>query len=189
MNSLHVIAALLFPAGVGLAVLADPILALYPSGEFGDAAAVLRVLGLWVVFLAPSYVGASFLTGAGRLGLMASVNLIAIALQGLLLALWVPRHGAVGAACAALAAFAVVAMVQLQACRLLGVRVPWAALLRAAAAALAMGALLWPLREGPLYGSVPLGAAVYALLYFAMAPRDGLERRLLAEGRLLWRRA
>ena len=120
---------------------------------------------------------------------MVSVNLIAIAVQGLLLVFWVPGHGAVGAACAALAGLGVVAAVQLQACRMLGVRVPWAALLRAAAAALAMGVALWPLRDGPLYLGVPLGVAVYALLFFAIAPRDGLERRLLAEGRLLWRRA
>ena len=184
-RSLHVVPALLFPAGAGLWVLADRILALYPSGAFSDAAPVLRVLALWLVCLAPSYVGSTFLTGAGRLGVLVCVNLAAIALQGLLLAAWVPGSGAQGAAGAALVAFAFAAVAQLWACRSMGVGIPGWALLRTA---LAMGAVLWPLRDAPLYATVPLGALVYGLSFFAVAPRRGFERRLLGELAAAWRR-
>jgi hypothetical protein len=45
-------------------------------------------------------------------------------------------------------------------------------LLPATAAAAVMAAVLWPLREGPVFGVVALGAVIYAGIVYAVSPRS-----------------
>jgi O-antigen/teichoic acid export membrane protein len=189
-DALRVIPTLLIPAGVGMACLAEAILALYPSGEFADAAPVLRLVALWLVFNGPAHVCAAFLTGIGRLRALILVNVLGACLQALLLMVAIPRAGAVGAAAGTLVAYGAVTALLLTLARQSGVALPWSAFLRAAAASLAMAAALVGVRQLFLPLAVAAGAAVFGGVWWLLVPKHGLERRwvlsLLAElrGRL-----
>ncbi len=186
-GGLRIVPALLIPAGAGLAVLADPVLALYPSGQFGEAAPVLRVLALGLLFLGPSYVSGTYLTGSGRLRTLFVVNVVAAGVEALLLLALVPSLGAPGAAWAAVTAFAAASGIQLLAIRGEGVEIPWAPLLRVGLASAGMAALVYPFRELPLPVAVAVGVVGYAALLWLLTPRDSLERRLLEQGVAPWR--
>ena len=62
--------------------------------------------------------------------------------------------------------------------RFLGYLPSFVALVRAVPAAVAMAAVVWPLREQPLWLSVPVGAVVYLA---ALALLGAIDRERLAE--------
>ena len=186
-DALHVFSAVLVPSAVGLGLLAESIVALYPSGEFADAAPVLRLLAVSLVFLGPSSVCATYLTGVGRLWLVLSAYGLALPLQVGACALLIPTMGATGAAVATLAAHASLALVLLGIVRGLGVAVPWLAFLRHGLAALGMGAVVWLLRDALLPVPVAAGILVYVVLILVLSGAQSLERRLLAAALERWR--
>lgn len=179
-HSLRVVPIALFPAGAGLALLARPILGLYPSGGFDAAAPTLAVMGLWLFIMAPGHVAGTYLTGIGRIRALVLINLVGLAVQAV--AQWhlVPRAGAYGASLAVLVTYTLVSVLTTWVVRDQGVRVPWVAWLRVLAATAVMAAVLVPLRESPLAVSVPAGAVVFVAAFAALLPRDALERRAVA---------
>jgi O-antigen/teichoic acid export membrane protein len=179
-NSLRLIPAVLIPAGVGMSCLAEPIMRLYPSGDFASAAPVFRMMALWLVFQSAAHVSAAFLTGMGRLRALIGINLLGVTFQAVVLFFAIPRAGADGAAATTLAAHALTAVTFLTLSRQSGVSIPWRSFLRIAVSALAMAAALLPLRALPLPIAVAGGALVYFAAMALLLPRDSLERRLVA---------
>ncbi len=185
-DGLHTFSAVLTPCAVGLALLCESAVALYPSGEFAAAAPVLRILALGVACSGLSSVCTTFLTGRGRVGAILRAYALALPVQVGLGMLWVGGHGAAGVAAATVLAQLLLCAANLGSAARLGMAIPWAALLRHAAAAGLMGLAIWPARG--LFVALPaaLGALVYAGLLLALSPAGSLERRGLA---LLWGRA
>ena len=179
-NSLRVVPIALFPAAAGLALLAEPILGLYPSGSFGGAAPALAVMGLWLLIMAPGHVAGTYLTGVGRIRALVLINLAGLALQAAFQVGLAPRHGALGAALAVLISYTLVSLLSMMATRDDGVRVPWAPWLRILAATAVMSAAVYPVREMALWVSVPVGVAVYAAAFFLLLPSASFERRAIA---------
>lgn len=179
--ALHVFALVLLPMGAGLALAADQVVALYPSGEFADAAPVLRILAISVPLLGPTSVCAIFLTGLGRLDRVLAAYALAIPVEVAVNALLIPAYAALGVAAGIVAGFAVLSLGLVVASRGFGLRMPGAALGRGLAATGVMALALLPIRELSLLVVVPAGAAAYALALLAIAPRDSIERRLLRD--------
>jgi O-antigen/teichoic acid export membrane protein len=184
---LRLIPAALIPAAVGLGLLSGPVVALYPSGEFGAAAPVLSTIALWLLVVGPGNVAGTFLTGLGRMRALVLTNGAGIVVQLAGQLLLVPRYGAVGAAAATLVAYAVVAFACVLLSRGESVVIPWSAWGRSLLAAGVMGAVVWPLRGYALPIPVGAGALVYVTTFALLLPRDALERRLVAELRARWR--
>lgn len=180
-QGIQVFTAVLMPAALGLALLAESAVALYPSGEFAAAAPVLRVQALGLLFTCTTAVGITFLTGQGRVRQILFAYAAALPVKAVLCALLARSHGALGVAWGTVAAQGVLCAVVHLGTRSCGLRLPWAALLRHLAAAAIMCAAVAPLRE--LFFPVPMaaGAAVYAAALLAICPSESLERRLAAQ--------
>ena len=148
-------ALLAFPAGCGLAALAEPILtALFPArlDECAAAAPALQLLGIAVVFTAMGYPLFSMLQAAGHAGDTVTVMLAGGACKLLCNLLLIPPYGLRGAAIATLACYAVILLLAYRKFRKrTGIRLP---LLRLC------------LRH--LYAGLLCGAAAYAV--FAYLP-------------------
>jgi O-antigen/teichoic acid export membrane protein len=182
-DTLHLFSALLVPGAIGLALLAPHALALYPSGQFDDAAAVLQILAFCVLFLGPIMVCATYLTGVGRLWTLIWAYAFTLPLQAIANAVLIPMAGAEGVAVATLIAQGTLAALLLWAVRSRGVALPVAGFARHLAAGLAMAgvvvmldALFFPL-------IVVAGACVYAAVLLAISGPDSLERRIITEAR------
>jgi O-antigen/teichoic acid export membrane protein len=175
--SLRVVPMALFPAGAGLALLSRPIMDVYPSGGFADAAPALSVMGLWLFIMAPGNVAGSYLTGVGRIRALVLINCIGVGIQ--LIAQWwlVADHGALGASLATFATFSFVSLFSTWIVKDDGVRIPWIPWLRVLGATAVMSAILVPLRDQPLPMSVPVGALTFVVSLFLLLPRDSLEKR------------
>lgn len=179
-DTLVVAASGCLPAGAGLALLAPEALALYPSGEFGGAATALRVLSASLLFVAPSMVCSTLLTGAGRIWTLVLCNLLALLLQLVVDVALIPRLGAVGAAAGTVSSTAAAAVLFVVACRPLGFRFPVAPVLRQLAAVACMAAGVEALGGASTGLRVGGGALLYGLAVVAFAGRGSLERRLLS---------
>jgi O-antigen/teichoic acid export membrane protein len=178
-EALQAAADALVLAGVALAVggaLVAPEIVVALGGEaFRAAAAPLRIL------LAAAAVG--FLSGLLGQALIARdlqlralwVSASALLLNVALNAALVPAHGIEAAAWIALGCEVLLLGGSAVLVRHAFGHLPDAGMLaRAAPAAALMAAVVWPLRTGPLWVSVPAGAAVYALALAAL----GVHRRL-----------
>ncbi len=161
-------------------LLADQAVALYPSGQFGAAAPVVRVLTCGLLFSGPSIVIGTLLTGVGRLWSMILGFAVAIPVQVAVNVVLAPTYGAVGTAAAFFASSAALLLVRLASARSLGVSLPWAALARQAVAAALMGVAVVATRELFLAVPIALGGLVYAGALLAISPADALERRAFA---------
>ena len=149
----------------GGAVVAGELARLLGGEAFAAAATPLRVL------LAASALG--FLNGvfghaliaAGRQAATLWLNVAALTLNVSLNIVLVPSQGIQAAAWVALGCELLILVAGLWLVRrLLGLGFSFAILARAGPAAAAMAAAVWPLREAPLWLSVPLGGAVYVLV-------------------------
>jgi O-antigen/teichoic acid export membrane protein len=187
-NSLALISAVLVPACTGLALLADSMVQLYPSREYDAAAPALMVLSGCLVFLGPSIVCATFLTGAGRVRVIIKAYAVAAPIQaGLSLAL-VNDHAAVGVAAATVLGHAVLAALLLRASMVLGMRIAYRVILRQILSAALMALVVAATRELPIIVTVIAGCLIYAGALWTIAPRESPERRVVADVASHWRR-
>ena len=164
---------------VGGAIVAPELARALGGEEFSGAATPLRIL------LAAAAIG--FVNGLYGHALIARdrqlaalwLNVLALALNvGLNVAL-VPPYGIEAAAWTALGCeLVLLAGSGWLVHRHLGYVPSFAALARALPAAAAMAAAVWPLREQPLWLSVPVGAVVYVAV---LALAGGVDRERLAE--------
>ncbi len=181
--ALRTAADVLMSAGVALAVggaLVAPELARALGGEgFEGAATPLRIL------LAAAAIG--FVNGLYGHALIAAdrqlaalwLNVVALVLNVALNIALVPAYGIEAAAWTALGCeLVLLAGSGWLVWRHLGYLPSFVALARAVPAALAMAAVVWPLREQPLWLSVPAGAVVYVGV---LALLGGIDRERLAE--------
>ncbi len=179
-DGLQVFSAVLTPSALGLALLCESAVALYPSGEFAAAAPVLRILALGIACSGLSSVCTTFLTGRGRVGSILGAYAFALPVQVGCAIWWVESHGAVGVAAATVAAQGILCVSNLASAARLGMGIPGRALLRHALAATAMAGAIWPCRE--LFVLLPalLGMGVYSAALLAISPAASLERRAAA---------
>lgn len=186
-NSLSLSLAVLIPACAGLALLADPLVRLYPSGEYDAAAPVLIVLSGALVCLGPGTVCATFLTGAGRLRAILEAYVIAVPVQVGVSLLLVRDHAAVGVAIGSLAGNAAMALLLLRAARGLGMSIAYRVILRQLIATGLMALIVSATRDLPLAIPVILGLVAYAAALWVIAPVESAERRLVANVVSRWR--
>ncbi|GIQ67285.1 polysaccharide biosynthesis protein [Xylanibacillus composti] len=135
-------------AAIGIAVCAQPINTLLYTNA--DGSAVMAVIGISVIFSVMNIVTASLLQGIGSPVWPALHLLAAVILKVGLNMWWVPQYGIMGAAAAAVAAFALaMALNQLAVSRLMHVRMRLASYwLRPLLAWAGLAVSLWMLREG-----------------------------------------
>ena len=179
-SSILVFGLLLFPAAAGLALLADHAVALYPSGEFADAAPVLQVLAMTLIFIPVTTIAATQLTASGRLGRILAAYAVALPVQVAVDLLLIPRLGALGAAAASVAAHGVVAIGLAIAVSVVGLRIPWAGVFRHTLATGVMSLAVLATRQYMVLVPIAAGLASYLASLAILVPRDGMERRLLA---------
>lgn len=180
-TTIAAVSALLLPGCVGLCILADGVMAIYPSGEFSEGAAPLRILAGALPFLAPSMVASTLLTGAGRIWMVVYCNVASLLLQTIVSLALVPALGASGAAIGLVVSGVSAAVFFVLSARPLGLRMPTGSLVRQAMATIAMGLAIAPLTERNLVLPIAIGVAVYAAVLLSITPRDSLERRLCRE--------
>jgi O-antigen/teichoic acid export membrane protein len=92
---------LLWPAVIGLLLLAHPLYTLFYGTRYADSVPVFRILVLGALMLPWISVGASFLMGLGRVRQLALHNWIGTGVAVVAALAWMPRFGAEGAAWAA----------------------------------------------------------------------------------------
>jgi len=181
-NTLHAFSMLAFPAAFGLSVLSSQVVALYPSGEFGSSAIVLRILAFGFIFSALASVLAAILTGAGDITAIVKAYVVTIALVVPLNLVLVPRYGAVGTAAATVTAYMILTVCLARPALNIIRSVPVAAMFRHCLAAAIMAAAIYPLRHLGLPLSITTGAVIFAVALFLLTPSGGLERRILHFG-------
>jgi O-antigen/teichoic acid export membrane protein len=180
------LALLLFPGAVGLAVAAEPLVALVSTDEFAAAASMLPVLaGAYVLIgLSNPLYHLVFLRHGGRAFLWLYPLCLA-ANVGLNVAL-IPQMGGLGAAWATLAGFGVYVLGLLAMSERSHLKAALGEIQTLAAVlgcSLAMGLAMYGLRQAhPLLGGVvlvPLGFVIYALLVRLIGLVSLEERSLL----------
>jgi O-antigen/teichoic acid export membrane protein len=179
-DTLQVFSALLVPGAIGLALLADKAVGLYPSGEFDDAASVLRILAFCVLFLGPITICATYLTGVGRLWTLVWAYLLTLPLQVAANVVLIPMAGAEGVAIATLLAQGTLAVALLWAVQSRGVVLPVAGFARHVGAGLVMAGAVMVLSALPFPLVVVAGAFVYGAALLMLSPPDSVERRIIA---------
>jgi O-antigen/teichoic acid export membrane protein len=154
---------LMLPIGAGATILAEPILLLLFGPAYTLSADVLA-LGCWsLCCYTLSFVGQTLLAAIGRGGRWLAALGAGTLGNGLIGLALIPHYGATGAAWAALAADLLVLLLLLGATRAhIAWSIPAGALVRGGAGAAIMALTLYALPDLPLWGSIPLGAAVYA---------------------------
>lgn len=198
-----------FPAGVGISLMAKPIVRLAFGDRWLGATTVIEVLGVGFLILVPGLISASLLNAYGMLRSTFVVQLAAVAARISLITVLVMHMGLPGAAIGTMAGAAVEHLLYL-AMALRRLRLTLADLLRqtwrcsaaagAMAAALVGSGLGWsqtPDAPGSaaasLVAAVPSGAAVYGVvlagLWLAAGRPQGAERDALDVGRRLCRQA
>ena len=209
MRVLSSAALLSFPAGVGISLMAEPIVKLAFGSRWLGATAVIEVLGIGLLILVLGLISASLLNAYGMLRGMFMVQLAAVAARIPLVTVLVMYMGLPGAAIGALAGAAVEhALYLLMALRRLHLtladllRHTWRCPAAAGAMAIALRStgLGWSrtpdepaLLAASLLAAVPFGAAVYgiavAALWLAAGSPQGAERDALDVIRRLCRQA
>lgn len=165
-KSLRYLALAVLPLAAGIAVLAGPIVRLVYGPAFAGAILPLRLLIISLIFAFLYWPAGSLLNAADRQAENTAVMGVTMISNVLLNFALVPYFGAVGAAIAALAGNCLLFLGAVRQTRAV-VKLERAAfvspLLKTAAAALAMAAVIWPWRDSTaLYLTVPTGIAVYA---------------------------
>lgn len=181
MEALVVVVALTAPIGIGLAVTARPLVATLYGGEYAGSAPILSVLAVYTVVYSASFHAGDVFKAMGKPGILTALN------AGKLVVLvgpiwWAAGHSATLVAWALLATEVVhfvVRMAVLQRLTSLRLTALAGALLRPAAAALPMGAVLLGL--GRVTAGLPapfelallivVGILVYVALLRFTAPR------------------
>ncbi len=186
-NSLSLFLAVLIPACAGLALLADPLVRLYPSGEFDAAGPVLIVLSAALVCIGPGTVCATLLTGAGRLRAIIEVYAVVVPVQVGVSLLLVIDHAAVGVAIGTLVGNVTMALLLLRAARGVGMWIAYRVILRQVIATGLMALIVAATRDLPLAIPVILGLVAYAGALWVIAPVESPERRLVADVVSRWR--
>ncbi len=186
-NSMSLSFAVLIPASAGLALLADSAVLLYPSGEYEAAAPVLIALCGALVWLGPSIVCATFLTGAGRLRPILSAYLVAVPVQGLVSLLLVADYAAVGVAIGTVVGNALMGVLLIRSARGLGMPVAYRVILRQLLATGVMALVVTATQGMLVVISVLVGFLTYAGALWMIAPAGSPERRLLADVVSGWR--
>lgn len=169
-----------WPLTVGTFVLARPIGSLFRL--FPESEPSLRILALAIVFLFANSAFTAMLYAIDRQDLFAWTTGIAVAVNVILNLALIPVAGYLAASAVTVvteAAFSVAGWLFVaRRVRLAWVRLSWRTLL----AGLFMGAALFPLAGQPVYLSVPVGAAVYALALWLLRGVDRKEIELLLRG-------
>jgi O-antigen/teichoic acid export membrane protein len=186
-NSLSLSFAVLLPCSAGLALLADSAVQLYPSGEFDSAAPVLVALCGALVWLGPSIVCATLLTGAGRLRAIIGAYAVAVPVQAGVCLLLVTEYAAVGVAIGTVVGNALMGSLLVRAARGLGMVVDYRAILRQLIATAGMSLIVFATWGMPVVLSVLAGFVTYAAALWMIAPADSPERRLAADLVARWR--
>jgi O-antigen/teichoic acid export membrane protein len=161
------------PLVAGGLIVAPHLIELVSGADFADAATPLRIL---------LFAGAlSWVNGVFGFALVAKrrqlaalwLNVTALAFNVCLNLLLVPLYGIVAAAVVTVASELVIFAGSIRLMRRhFGFFPRLGTLLPATVAAGAMAAVLWPLREAPVFAVVALGAAVYAVVVYAISPRS-----------------
>jgi O-antigen/teichoic acid export membrane protein len=171
--------ALAFGAALaaGGAVVADRLALTLGGDDFAGAAEPLRVLLFAAALGFLNGVLGHALIAASRQAATLWLNATALALNVVLCVALVPSHGIMAAAWTALGCELVILVSgRWLVLRYLGVGYSGAFALRCLPAAAIMAAAVWPLRDQPLWLTVPLGAVVYVA---ALAAFGGLRRERL----------
>jgi lipopolysaccharide exporter len=192
-------ALLTIPAGVGISLIADPLVKLAFGSQWLAATTVVEALGLAGSIALLGYISGALFSAYGLLGSMFRMQLVCTAVRLVLLILLVTRLGLAGAAIAAATAMSVEnAMYLVATLRRFGLRVSdlirhtWRCLLATVAMALVlyMTGLGWHRASGDsialltrLLVAVSAGAAIYiavlALAWVAVGRPAGGEMDLL----------
>jgi O-antigen/teichoic acid export membrane protein len=187
---------LTFPAGVGLALIAGPLVQLAFGARWMAAVPLVQVLAIAGCLAAFGTIGSVLLRVHGKMRLVVGIVLAGAALRVALLLLLIPRFGLLGGGFAVACGLVFDHLLYLV-MTLRGFAIPLPALLgrlwrgglatAAMAAALAWGGLGWQDAANPalaLLGGVAIGASVYAatlLALWILAGRpEGAERDALA---------
>jgi O-antigen/teichoic acid export membrane protein len=161
------------PLVAGGLVVAPRLVELVSGADFADAATPLQIL---------LFAGAlSWVNGVFGFALVAKrrqlaalwLNLTALAVNVGLNLVFVPIYGIVAAAVVTVASELVIFAGSIRLMRRHFAFFPrLSTLLPATAAAAVMAAVLWPLRNGPVFVLVALGAVLYAGIVYAVSPRS-----------------
>jgi O-antigen/teichoic acid export membrane protein len=178
------------PMGVGLALIAAPLVNMLYGPGFEQAGLALMIMTPLVVLM-PSYVNGALMLGAGRQKLFAGLMAATVGLDLLLCLLLVPAWGYVGASVAAVIPRVLLFIPTTLFChRQLKLKLPWDAALKAAlgAAAMALAALAVKASRGnPLFTVLLTAPVVYVValtLLSAWTEQElGLMRRVMARFR------
>lgn len=200
INVVSVLAAVTLPAGIGLSMVADPLVRLALGPSWLESVPMIELLGLHAAIAVYGYLGWTLFFSYGRLLLVFGITITSALARAVLMFILLPRYGLVGAAWAILATalFEDVAYIHLLR-RNFGTSVTaliaqsW----RPFAATAAMAIVMHLLRLGwvPTSGSrvdllwhiilaVPTGAAIYGAsllaLWAASGKSPGPEADMLA---------
>lgn len=198
-------ALLTLPAGLGISLVAGPVVALGFGPLWAEAAPIVAILGVACTVMLFGNVSAALLNARAMLRTILALTLAAAVLRIALLAALIPEHGLVGAGIAiGLSLLAEHLVLVGFALRLLDLRVNvfLGCVIRPAIAAASMALVLWGAglgwRPGPegasaaaqaLALAVPLGAAVFGGVLFALWRLAGVPAGAEADLLGLLRRA
>jgi len=180
-NSLQIASAVLLPAAVGVALLSEHAVALYPSGQFADAAIVLTILASGFYFVAMETVAATLLTGAGRVNIVVKAYIPALTCQVATNFALAPSFGAVGIAISTVATYAVLAFIYLFSLKKVDVPVPFGAMARHGLASAIMCPFILATRQYVLPVPIAAGMLGYLVGLLLVTRPGSLERRMMNE--------
>ncbi len=171
-----------FPMAAGLALLAEPVVALLAGDAdlFHEAVGVLRILACVVPFFYLNSLGQEFFYAAHRNGfvVVCYAAAAAVSIGGNLIA--IPLLGVAGVGGVALAANGLISVLFLAAMRreLGGMHLP-TLIAKIAAACAGMGVVTWIAAPYSLVGGVIAGGVVYAALIWILRAFNPLEQGLV----------
>ncbi|MBU6499349.1 MAG: oligosaccharide flippase family protein, partial [Rhodospirillales bacterium] len=194
------------PAGVGISLVADPVVKLALGLRWAAATPLVEVLGVAMCVTAVGYISSAMLNAHGILRRLFVLQVVTGIIRVLLVLPLVWRFGLLGAALAGALATVIEHLGYLT-MTMRHLALPWWRLLahlwRTLAASAAMAGGLWALGLGwnnvadapaatrALLAAVPLGASFYVaavlLLWVAAGRPDGPERDALAMAGRVWR--
>jgi PST family polysaccharide transporter len=196
-NALGIVLALTMPAGVGLAVVAGPLLRTMYGTQYDGAKNILVVLALYTAAYSASYHAGDVFKAAGRPGMLTAINAAKLVLLiGPIW--WAAGHSATLVAVALLSVELVHFAIRMTVVRRV-IPLRWAQIFsvvgRPLAATIPMGAILFGI--GPLVAHwpapvqlallIPLGIVIYAAALCVTAPQ--LARPVLGRLAGTWRKA
>ena len=115
IDVVSVLAAVTLPAGVGLSMVADPLVRLALGPSWLEAVPMIELLGLHAAIAVFGYLGWTLFFAHGRLLLVFGITMVSALVRAVLLIVLLPSYGLIGAALAILASalFEDVAYIQL----------------------------------------------------------------------------